>query len=90
MNSLNVRIDGRVQGVAFREYTRRNAVRFGIAGWVRNTNDGSVEALIQGDDEALQAMLAWFNSGSPFSQVVSVSWHEVATSESFADFSIRF
>jgi len=70
MNSLIVRVEGRVQGVCFRHYTQQTANRLGINGWVRNCPDGAVEALIHGPDEAVKQMTAWLRHG-PSSAVVS-------------------
>ena len=54
---------GRVQGVWFRESMRIEAQRLGIAGWVRNRLDGSVEAVVQGSPEAVDAIVAWAHRG---------------------------
>ncbi|AHM03928.1 Acylphosphate phosphohydrolase, putative [Roseibacterium elongatum DSM 19469] len=63
VKSMMVSVTGRVQGVGFREWTRREATRRGVVGWVRNERDGSVSALIEGAPEAVDAMLAAMNSG---------------------------
>ncbi|MDT8376874.1 MAG: acylphosphatase [Mariprofundaceae bacterium] len=63
MSTLLVRVEGRVQGVCFRHYTRETAVELGLSGWVRNSPDGSVETLIHGPDEAVQRMLEWLRHG---------------------------
>lgn len=52
-----VRISGRVQGVGFRIWAKRQAERLGLNGWVRNERDGSVSSLISGPDEAVTSML---------------------------------
>lgn len=62
-------IRGRVQGVGYRESMRSVAGRLGITGWVRNRMDGSVEALIEGTSEAIEAMLAWARHGPPVAHV---------------------
>lgn len=67
---LLVRIEGRVQGVCFRHYTREEARRLGIGGWVRNCPDGSVEALICGD--RVEAMLAWLQHGPAAADVTKI------------------
>jgi len=54
---------GRVQGVWFRESMRRKAEALGITGWVRNRMDGSVEALVQGTPDAVDAIVAWARRG---------------------------
>ncbi len=52
-------IRGRVQGVFFRDSMRREAQRLGVAGWVRNRNDGRVEAVVQGDANAVDSIIRW-------------------------------
>jgi acylphosphatase len=54
----HLHITGRVQGVGFRFYLQRAAEQLGAAGWVRNRRDGSVEAVVQGDDAAVEAVIA--------------------------------
>lgn len=58
-----LRIHGRVQGVYFRESMSRKAAELGISGWVCNRRDGTVEAMIQGPEEAVQYMLGWARTG---------------------------
>lgn len=58
-----LRIYGRVQGVYFRESMCQKAAQLGITGWVRNRRDGTVEAVIQGTEEAVQHMLEWARKG---------------------------
>jgi acylphosphatase len=65
-------ITGRVQGVGFRFYTQRKARELGLAGWVRNCRDGSVEAVIQGAPPAVEAMIAWARRGPPSAVVAEV------------------
>ncbi|MDX8404160.1 MAG: acylphosphatase [Mariprofundaceae bacterium] len=70
MRAFNVRVEGRVQGVGFRYYTQQEANRLGIHGWVKNFPDGSVETLICGGEDELNAMLAWLKHG-PSSAMVT-------------------
>ncbi|MDU8942808.1 acylphosphatase [Ovoidimarina sediminis] len=58
-----VRVAGRVQGVAFRAWTRETARKLGVRGWVENCADGSVAAHLEGREEAVQAMLAAMHEG---------------------------
>jgi len=73
---VHVLIEGRVQGVFFRAYTRDQARARGLKGWVRNLPDGRVEALFEGDKTALHGMLAWCRKGPPYAYVdqVEVNW----------------
>jgi acylphosphatase len=59
----HVVVHGRVQGVFFRDTTRRMAESRGVAGWVRNTPEGQVEAVFEGDDDAVEAMVAFAHEG---------------------------
>ena len=52
-----LRIEGRVQGVGYRDWLQREAQRAGLSGWVRNRPDGSVQALLAGEAAAVQALL---------------------------------
>ena len=58
-----LKIYGRVQGVYFRESMRIEAKRIGVSGWVRNRKDGTVEALVQGEEVLVEAMIAWAKQG---------------------------
>jgi acylphosphatase len=63
---------GRVQGVGYREFARRSAERRGVAGFVRNRADGTVEARLVGPTPALEAMLADLRKGPPYGCVLRV------------------
>ena len=65
-------IAGRVQGVGYRFYAQKKARELGLTGWVRNRRDGSVEALLQGDSAAVDAMIAWCRRGPPSAVVAEV------------------
>jgi acylphosphatase len=80
-------IRGRVQGVGFRYAAVGAATRLGITGWVRNRADGSVEAIIQGTPEAVEAMIAWARRGPGAAVVESVDVSEAEGS--FASFEAR-
>ena len=56
-------VDGHVQGVGYREFTRRAALSLGVSGWVRNRSDGAVEALICGPPAAVEALVAEMRKG---------------------------
>jgi len=73
MKTQHLLIQGRVQGVWFRESMRREAERLGVTGWVRNTPDGAVEAVVQGQDEAVDALIAWAHAGPPMARVERIT-----------------
>jgi len=58
-----VKVHGNVQGVFFRDTARRRAREVGVAGWVRNCSDGSVEAVFEGDEEAVGRMVQFMHEG---------------------------
>ena len=70
------RVYGKVQGVAFREYTRREAARLGLSGWVRNLPDGTVEVVFEGTEAHTGVLLSWLATGSPYSVVTKVESNE--------------
>ncbi len=72
-----VRVTGQVQGVGFRAWTKMRASLLGLDGWVRNEPDGSVAALICGDAEKVERMLAVFRDGPPGSSVSEVVVEDV-------------
>lgn len=69
---VRLRIKGTVQGVFFRESTRREATELGLGGWVRNREDGTVEAVIEGRPEAVEALVHWCHVGPPSARVEGV------------------
>jgi acylphosphatase len=72
MNCKRLVISGRVQGVGYREWMIRKATELGIAGWVRNRIDGSVEALIAGDVAAVEELSRLCRRGPRMAEVVSI------------------
>lgn len=88
MSSRRVVVAGTVQGVGFRWSARTQAERLGVRGWVRNRDDGRVEALLTGDDDAVEELLAWFRAGPPGAVVTSADV-EVAEDEALDGFAIR-
>jgi acylphosphatase len=65
-------VSGEVQGVFFRQETRRRAHALGLAGWVRNLPDGRVEAVFEGPDDAVEKILAWCGQGPDYADVRKV------------------
>ena len=83
-----LRISGRVQGVWFRQSTKQTAGKLGVKGWVRNCTDGSVEAVLEGDQSAVQKAIDWCRCGPELAQVVelNIEWREA--SGEFEDFRV--
>lgn len=73
MPTLHLRIVGMVQGVGYRYALQDEASRLGLTGWVRNRRDGSVEAVVQGSQEAVDALAAWARRGPPAARVSNVT-----------------
>ncbi len=82
-------ISGRVQGVYFRGTAEDEARSRGLTGWVRNTPDGQVEAVFEGEQAAVEAVIAWCHRGPPAARVtgVTVTWEEPRGERGF---SVRF
>ena len=70
MRAAQLRMTGRVQGVGYRAWAMQTAARLGLRGWVRNRRDGSVEALVIGEDDAVAQMIEACREG-PFGARVS-------------------
>ncbi len=83
-------ITGRVQGVFFRDYTRENAVKLGLTGWVKNLADGNVEAEVEGEEDRIDKLIELLKKGPPAARVkdVKVVWQK--PKNEFDNFSIRW
>lgn len=82
----HVIVTGEVQGVFFRDSCRQEATRRGVAGWVANRADGSVEAVLEGPTDAVEQVVEWCRVGPPRATVedVEVSAEDVAGESGFA------
>ena len=90
MVRVRLRIYGRVQGVFFRANMREVARRLGLKGWVMNKEDGSVEAILEGDEERVKKVIKWAHRGPAlaFVEKVDVYWDKYRGE--FKDFKIRY
>jgi len=75
VQAIRVVISGRVQGVGYRYWAVERAVALGIDGWVRNRNDGTVEALFAGPADAVRAMISACREGPRFAAVAGIAEH---------------
>jgi acylphosphatase len=84
----HVFVSGRVQGVFFRDHTRRWASSLGLTGWVRNIPDGRVEVLAEGEKDSIEGLVSRLRLGPPLARVedVAVAWEEY--SGEFPDFRV--
>ncbi len=86
----HVYVSGRVQGVFFRGHTMGEAKGLGLTGWVRNLSDGRVEAVFEGDESAVEAMVSWCRNGSPYSRVEGIEVIRGEYEGKFSDFGVRY
>ena len=85
---VRIIVDGRVQGVFFRDSTRRAALSLGVAGWVRNLSDGRVEAAFEGEPEAVANAVAWAKRGPDRALVTDVEEFDGEGPEGLVGFEI--
>lgn len=88
MRTVQVRIEGRVQGVGYRVWMERTAIEHGLRGWVRNRRDGTVEAVIEGPDADVAAMLEACRQG-PRGAVVERAEAVADVEGGFTGFEVR-
>lgn len=89
MKRVHLFIFGQVQGVFFRAYIQDKAYELGLAGWARNTQDGRVEAVFEGEKEKLDKIVSWCQKGPAAARVVAVEivWEK---SQDEKGFEIRY
>lgn len=88
MSTLHLLIKGKVQGVFYRATARDTAEKLGILGWIRNTADGNVEAVVCGPEDRLAEFIHWCKQGPPRARVTDVTITE-QPAESFSAFEVR-
>ncbi len=86
--ALHVFFSGIVQGVFFRAHTRREASRLGLVGWVRNLDDGRVEAWVEGERAAVERLLDYCSGGIPTARVEHVDFDWVRPAGEFRSFEV--
>ncbi len=89
MERAQLLISGRVQGVSFREGVRREAEALRVTGWVRNRADGRVEALIEGEAEAVAQLIAWCRRGPTHARVTDMAITRAPATGEYARFVVR-
>lgn len=84
------RVAGLVQGVYFRDYAQKEARALELSGWVRNRPDGTVEVVLEGEPEKVEAMIAWLHTGPPQAEVTEVQVTEEQPLGDKTAFAIRY
>ena len=82
-------VEGKVQGVFFREKTRKKAEEIEVTGWVKNLPDGRVEAVFEGGKEKVQNLIEWSKRGPFFAKVDNVEIHWEEYQGEFKNFEVR-
>ncbi len=86
---VEVIVSGRVQGVWFRQSTKRQAERHQLTGWVRNNPDSTVEAVFEGEEAAVGTMVDWCRQGPPAARVEAVKVVRQPVGGEFSGFEVR-
>ena len=86
----HVEVSGRVQGVGFRYFTLRVAEYLGINGWVRNTIDGKVEIVAQGNESEVKEFLMKVKKGPSTAEVTAIKIDEINLNKKYNSFDIKF
>ncbi len=90
MKRARIRVRGQVQGVNFRWYASEEARRVGVAGWIRNREDGDVEAVAEGEDDAVERFAAWCRRGPPAAHVHALEREDLGGARRYRDFRIVY
>lgn len=87
---VHIFVSGRVQGIFFRENTKKKAEKLAISGWVKNLRDGRLEAVFEGDRENIEKMVNWAKKGPIWAKIddFSLVWEDYVGE--FKDFEIRY
>lgn len=89
MFAVRITVNGRVQGVGFRDFTVREAKRRGITGYVVNLPDGSVQAVAEGDETQVRRFIHSLKKGPLIARVDSTEFEELPPTGDFTDFEVR-
>ena len=86
--AFRFKVTGRVQGVAYRYYAQKKANELGVNGWIRNLSDGSVEGVVEGEEDAAIGFITWCKEGPRMAIVESIDIEPIEV-EGFTEFSIK-
>ena len=87
---VHLLISGRVQGVWFRASTRNKAQQLGLKGWVKNTSDGKVEAIFEGEEKNIEEIIKWCHKGPSLAHVTHIDIKQEQYKNEYKDFQIIY
>lgn len=90
MPQYEIKINGRVQGVGFRYYAKKQADFLRLNGWIKNLSDGSVMVIVQGEETDINTFIDYLRIGTSRSQVTNLQKVKIQGGVAFAEFSIRY
>ncbi len=90
MKQIHLTVYGKVQGVGFRYFSQMKAVQYDVRGWVKNSEEGSVEILAEGTQSNLDLFIEDVRRGNPFSKVNDVIVQDTNKTESYQSFKIKY
>jgi acylphosphatase len=90
MMLLHIIFAGRVQGIGFRKFVKKKADEFGVKGFVRNLPDGTVEVLVEGDEETLKSFFDAIENGPPLAEVNGIRYEFIEKDGGFDEFKIEY
>ena len=90
METRVIKIHGKVQGVGYRFFATRVARRLGLKGWIRNLRDGTVDAIVEGEPEAIDEWLEEIREGPRYAEVTKIDQEKKTYLGKFGDFDVRF
>jgi acylphosphatase len=89
MKCIRVKVYGEVQGVSFRSFIKQAADELGLVGWIRNNRDGSVEAVVERQQDKIEALLAKMRKGPPNACVTGIEIEPENSGEEFKGFQVK-
>ncbi len=90
MAQYEIKITGRVQGVGFRYFVQKRANELGVKGWVKNTRDGGVQVMAQGNLKDMETFLDYLRMGPQLARVIQFVKNEMPELEDFSDFCVKY
>lgn len=88
MQQVHLFISGTVHGVGFRQFVKSHARKLGLVGWVKNTQDGKVEAVIQGEQRVIDALISLCRKGPFLAEVKDIALQKENTTKIFSSFDV--